>query len=556
MAIDTVSAPPRTPTASVAPDLWQRVLPTLAVLLAFLPLLYLHALSLWDRPHYQFFPFVLAGSAALAWSRWREVCSLNPGDRTLTLAGLAAAWALLALAEVLLFAGLAAVAFLVLLAVLLYGVGGWPLFRALLPAWGFLWLAVHLPFGLDGRLVRGMQALASSWSSAVLDTLGTYHVLAGNVVEIGSQHLLVEEACAGLNSLFSVLACTLFLILWQSRPWFRSTLLLAASLLWVLVANVSRIVVVVLAAERWQLDLSLGLKHDLLGLACFATAVLLIWSTDRLFLFFLPRWAEAPAAASPSVASPSGAPQTAGAALHSLPRLLSWPVAAAFVSLPLLHLALHGLDASEVPTDRSVLASMAHIDRDTLPRTLEGWKQEHYYMENRPQRSDNGEFSKIWLYRLDHHKAAVSLDYPFPDFHLLTVCYEGRGWSIEKLTEHRADTTGEVPGHWIEARLKKPGYRSGYLLYCAYNPRSEVLTLDTAQATGVRSTLARYEKAFATLGKRLSGNAEPPPLRGPAYQFQVFVEGNAPPTAQEQVLIQRLFFQAVKTLREPLFAAP
>ena len=35
--------------------------------LAFLPLLYAHGQFLWIQPHYQFFPLVLAGAAALAW---------------------------------------------------------------------------------------------------------------------------------------------------------------------------------------------------------------------------------------------------------------------------------------------------------------------------------------------------------------------------------------------------------------------------------------------------------------------------------------------------------
>src|SRR4051794_16539573 len=129
------------------------------VLLSFLPIFLLHAQRLWALPHYQFFPLVLVGSFLIARSRWQEAGPLLRGDAMFTLAGVAVSWLILAMAEIVLSSTLGVVAALVLLATLLYGVGGWPFLKLQMPAWLFLWMAVPLPFGLDRRFVTAMQTV-------------------------------------------------------------------------------------------------------------------------------------------------------------------------------------------------------------------------------------------------------------------------------------------------------------------------------------------------------------------------------------------------------------
>ena len=241
-----VASPRREPEVGAFP--WRLVVVGGILFAAELPLLVQFAQQLWMRPHYQFFPLVLLGAAVLAYTRLRGLGPVRPGQPVLSGAFLALAWGLLALAEVLYSTWLAATAALVLLAALLYALGGGRLFRQALPAWLLLWTAVPPPLELDRNLILWLQSLTAGWSSAVLDFLGTYHVMAGNVVEINARRLLVEEACSGVNSLFSVLACTLFLVFLCRRPPVRACLLLAAAMAWVLTANVARVVGVVALA--------------------------------------------------------------------------------------------------------------------------------------------------------------------------------------------------------------------------------------------------------------------------------------------------------------------
>src|SRR5438876_511523 len=131
-----------------------------ALALAHLPLLVAHGFALWGRPHYQFFPIVLVGAGLLAWpaikSAWPGTAN-DPERTTWLLLGLN--WVMLATALVLDSPWLGAVAFLVLLVALVHGLGGWRLVRATLPALVFLLLIIPPPFGLDTRLVNGLQTL-------------------------------------------------------------------------------------------------------------------------------------------------------------------------------------------------------------------------------------------------------------------------------------------------------------------------------------------------------------------------------------------------------------
>src|SRR5262245_1244790 len=92
-------AAPAKPLGPTTP--WLLLAAGLALALAHLPFLGLHAQHLWQRPHYQFFPFVLVAAVVLAWSRLRGAGTLQRGSSWLGAVLLACAWFLLAAAEIL-----------------------------------------------------------------------------------------------------------------------------------------------------------------------------------------------------------------------------------------------------------------------------------------------------------------------------------------------------------------------------------------------------------------------------------------------------------------------
>jgi exosortase len=517
----------------------------LIVCVAFVPLFILHGERLWALPHYQFFPFAILGAIVLAWSRWRDAGPLEPGDQAVTFVGVLVSWLVLAGGELVLSPTMGVVSALVLLATLFYGLGSWAFFRHQLPTWIFLWIIVPLPFGLDKRFVLAMQTVTSKLSSWVLDLLGVFHQIAGNVVEIAGNRLLVEEACAGVNSLFSLIACSLFLIFFLRRPWLRAVLLVVATLWWVIFSNVVRVTVITFASYRWQADLVTGWKHEAIGFACFVLAVCLIWSTDRFFLFLKPRWT--------NDADPLAAPDAApfSEMFAGFARLFAWPAAIAFGFLLAFHLVIHGVGFMNPIRAGAIIPEIALLDEESLPPILTDakWQRSGFKGdEHRNPDSAYGEFSKVWSYRRGFAQAMVSIDYPFPDFHDLKTCYINQGWTLEKEVPHPKKGNQEF---YVEAKLKSP-LKHGYLLYAVVGNEGQFLEAETV---GVTSTVSRWQKAFDQIKNRFKGADAVPEVKpvSSAYQFQVFSESLAPFTEADQQACDKLFFTATILLHNKLF---
>ena len=136
------------------------------------------------------------------------------------------------------------------------------------------------------RWSPGFRTWSAGWSSVLLDALGVFHVMDGNVVEVGGRELLVDQACSGIYSLFTLLAGTLFYVFWCEDPapaW--SLALMVASVFWVLFGNVVRIVGVVAISTYLGIDAASGWRHELIGLMTFALMLAMVVSTDRLLAF-------------------------------------------------------------------------------------------------------------------------------------------------------------------------------------------------------------------------------------------------------------------------------
>jgi exosortase len=519
------------------------------VLLAHVPLLVVHGRQIWLRPHYQFFPLVLLGAAVLAITRLYGFGSLRPAPLHWSLPLVGMAWALLAVAELLYSSWLGAVAALVLLGAALFAAGGGRLFRAALPAWLLLWLVIPPPFELDRQLILSLQTFTAGWSSRILDFLGVYHVMAGNVVEVGGRRLLVAEACSGVNSLFSVLACTLFFVFWARRPVVQSLLLLTAAVAWVLLANVARVTLVAYTCARSGVDLTVGWRHEALGMLLFAVALGLLWSTDRLLQFLLAPSKEKTPVSTLHESIPAA--ENAGRRASFAFGLAVWGAGAAYAILLVAHVALYGTGLTDNSVSGPTAAALPDLDADTLPAQVASWERQGFTTETRDPGSAFGEVSRIWQYRLGQKLGLLSLDSPFPSWHDLTRCYTGQGWQIDEETVHAAEgAKGDRQVGHVEVQLSKPGYRSGYLLFCQLNQQGVVLE---PRQGGSYLSVYRHRSTLRSWWQGLHGapasTATDPP--GPVYQLQLFVESYEPLTGEDQVRARMLFLKGFESLRPP-----
>ena len=555
MSTTELMPPPavRPPVRSAAP--WRLAVVAAVLVAAHMPLLVLHGEQIWLRPHYQFFPMAVLGAVVLAVMRLRGYGQRNAGSVLFSTPLLIVSWLLLAFAELLHSSWLGAVAALAALTVVLFAVGGARLVKRLLPSLLLLGLIVPPPFELDRQLILSLQSLTARWASAVLDFFGVYHVMAGNVVEIGGRRLLVEEACSGVNSLFSLLACTLFFVFLVRRPPIHAILLLLAAVGWVLIANVARVVTVAYGTTHWGVDLAEGWRHEALGAGVFGLALAFVWSTDR-FLLFLT-----------SPASPRLIGQAAGlsgnedklAAGSTTPGGVpagEWVVVAAYLLLLIAHFTLYGAAAVQGNTTVGPVAVVVDkLETEALPANYEHWQRMGFATDARNPGSAFGEFSKTWSYQHGQNMAGFSLDYPFPSWHDLTRCYTGQGWAMDEQEIHKpAFAEGADQDGYVAVRFTKPGYRSGYLLFCQFNQDGAPLDPRLGAAS---LSVYRQEAALRRWWYRLQGIPDPTPAEpaGTVYQLQLFVESYTPLGAADRAAAESLFLEGRRTLRKQWSAA-
>lgn len=245
---------------------------------AHLPWLLSYYSDLMNRQHYEFAPLAFIVMGALAWSRG------NFGE--MRLQGVKF-WVPLSIDALLLASGiwlnspwLVAAGFVCLLyAIFLnlpdkdYQCSLWSL--TLLPA-----LTIRPPLNYDVQLIQWLQPLTTRCSSHLLNFCDAFHLREGNVIEFPGKRFLVEEACSGVQSLFTVLFLAVVVACLQRRRHVIIVALMCCGVFFAGVTNVIRVLTVTLAWAYFEVDLSSGWQHDVLGYAALFVAAGLTLSAD------------------------------------------------------------------------------------------------------------------------------------------------------------------------------------------------------------------------------------------------------------------------------------
>ena len=143
----------------------------------------------------------------------------------------------------------------------------------------FLLFAVPLPgFVLDFFTVP-LKEFVSSTVAHLLAFAGYPVERAGVVLTIGDQEMLVADACSGLNSLYSLFALSLlYTHLVGPRSLARTLLVLAAVVPITLIANILRVIGLVMVTVHVSPEAASGFFHTFAGMMVFVVAfALLAW---------------------------------------------------------------------------------------------------------------------------------------------------------------------------------------------------------------------------------------------------------------------------------------
>lgn len=159
---------------------------------------------------------------------------------------------------------------------------GWQALRMLWFPLLFLLFMIPLP-GLIVTMITGaLKAQVSAVAESLLFLAGYPIARTGVVLSIGPYQLLVADACSGLNSMFSLSALgLLYLYLMRYRNWLHIGIMLAAILPIAFVANVIRVMVLVLITYYFGDEAGQGFAHTAAGMLLFTVALLLLLGFDK-----------------------------------------------------------------------------------------------------------------------------------------------------------------------------------------------------------------------------------------------------------------------------------
>lgn len=529
-------------------------LPLILLLAAHLPFVLLYYVGLWrQQTHYQFFPFAIGAFVWLFHSRRRD----EPEQWSLLTYGLIAADIVCMVAGVVLrspwmfAAGLSCTLLAWCWATGEAGYARRLTYLAILPL-----LTLRLPVNGDITVIQTLQTVTTTVASKALLRFGFLHVRSGNVLDFPGKRFLVEEACSGVQSLFTILFIAALVICVKRRTLAHGVVLLASGIVFAGIMNVARVMSIAIAWDRYQLDLSTGFRHDLLGYACLAVAAVLLMSADS-FLSFLTDPV-------PDVRRPG----PVGALRNPLISLWNWlftvmpltgrvpsrntdnagsagirPVwnapAAILCGVALLAqgLELRGEAVRQTPQPKS---SLAILQEGSLPVELAGFVRGPYGTEVRDTTSEFGEFSNLWNYSLQGLNARVACDHPFSGWHGLELCYTNQGW---KVTEIRT-TDGSDGWKAVVFRMShSDGGRHGAVVYSLFDSTGRPL-----QPQGIGTTLE-------LLSERVFGHRQDSLLEPQAYQVQALAESAIPLDDQRLQQLIDLHLRSRQVMKEEILKA-
>ena len=172
----------------------------------------------------------------------------------------------------------------------LYAFIGWRAIQALWFPLLYLAFAVPLPDSLIAAVTNPLKLWISNTAVDLLYLVGYPIASSGVTIQIGQYQLLVAQACAGLNSLITLSAITLFYVYLTHRAeWHYLLLLTLAAVPIAIFSNLMRVVILVLLTHYAGEAAAQGFLHYFAGMTTFAIALVSIYLIDKLAQQFLGR---------------------------------------------------------------------------------------------------------------------------------------------------------------------------------------------------------------------------------------------------------------------------
>jgi exosortase/archaeosortase family protein len=376
--------------------------------------------------------------------------------------------------------------------------------------WPLTWLMLPLPMGLDQSLTAMLQRHSSRLSSYILDSIEVRHLLLGNILELPSGRLFVEEACSGVQSLFTLVFCAFLIVVALGRSLWLLPLYAVAAVFWAMLMNILRIVSIAAVRSWYGWDWSSGWQHDVLGYVCLGVAVLMLLSTDRFFrVLFFPTHPVDPlhnplpalwnwmfqVPEGDEIVEPRGRRATARSLSAGRPIMVG---AFAVLAVVLLSWQATTSVASWVRPSSGArdaqppfMALPTQLPAEAIPEFLQTQHEQVRGDINAPF----GENADIWRGAVQGVPVTMALSQPYPEWHDLAGCYAGAGWTLNDRHVVGSGTASGEAWDGIASRWITPDNTYAYVWYSSFNEQGEiVMPSDTSLVRRLRSAIGRSQR--------------------------------------------------------------
>lgn len=455
--------------------------------------------TLWETEHYRFFPFAIAASALLVFSR--SDGRLHPPRNLLAWLLTFASFGLAVFGTLSSSPWLVALGVFAILTCCFAEMSG-PLDSSLAMAALPIWTTLRLPFSLNDAVVAELQTVTTRLSSVALDVISIPHASMGNVLMLADRELFVAEACSGAQSVFSIgfIACVLITV--RRLPVWMLSIYLVTAVFLAVTANVIRVTTIAWAATAIDVDLSNDWPHELLGYFCLAIAIGFFISFDQLaqFLFhvmgfdeklgsqnpFLAFWSVL--AVDPDVISQSTRFDTSALQIRTpvISRALSSPgFRWSFVGITFL-VAVFSAVQTLKKREQGLAVSSEKLLFEPSPNLASNQKGYLSVVEHEISRGGRdarlGANADVW--RCDIQDGGVSaqfvLSQSYKGWKELCVCYEAREWELVDRTIHGGETDragDETPivEKYALGRFRNSQGLNAYLLFSAIRQDGSIM---------------------------------------------------------------------------------
>ena len=267
------------------PDLFRSRWPlVLGVLALVLPTLVSLGRGPWSLESGVHGPIVVATGLWLIYGRLDEIrAHMKPGNPLLTALALAVAVPAYAFGRAFDFISIEVAAMLLALVAVAHAYVGLDVIKRLWFPIFYMGFVIPVPGWVLDVVTQPLKLYVSEVVTGGLAMLGYPVGRAGVTIYVATYQLLVEDACAGLNSLVSLSAIGLFYVyMLRGSNWRYSMLLLALVIPVAIAANMIRVAALVLITYHFGNAAAQGYLHNFAGMVTFTSALLFIFLLDTL----------------------------------------------------------------------------------------------------------------------------------------------------------------------------------------------------------------------------------------------------------------------------------